>query len=218
MTVEQLRDRIASERIEYAVATLSEADLADDPIVQFSRWFADALNAGIVEPNAMTLATVDEAGLPNARMVLLRGADERGFSFFTNYTSTKGQELAACAHAALVFYWRELNRQVRIRGKVEKVPPAESAEYFASRPRGSQIAAWASRQSQPVPGRQALEEAVAAFEARFAGSEVPLPEFWGGYRVIPDTIEFWQGRPSRLHDRIRYQRHTGGWTRQRLSP
>jgi pyridoxamine 5'-phosphate oxidase len=218
MTVEQLRDRIASERIDYSVATLSETDVAGDPIIQFSRWFADALNAGIVEPNAMTLATVDEAGLPNARMVLLRAADERGFSFFTNYTSTKGQELAACSHAALVFYWRELNRQARIRGKVEKVTPAESAEYFASRPRGSQIAAWASRQSQPVPGRQALEEAVAALETRFAGSEVPLPEFWGGYRVIPDTIEFWQGRPNRLHDRIRYQRHNGGWTRQRLSP
>ena len=198
---------------------LSEADLAPDPFAQFQAWFDTALAAGLPEPNAMTLDTATPDGRPSARMVLIKGVDPRGFVFYTNYESRKGRELEANPWAALVFYWPELERQIRIEGRVERVAAEESDAYFASRPLGSRLGAWASPQSQVIPGRDVLEARLRDLEARFASGDVPRPPHWGGYRVVPEAVEFWQGRPSRLHDRLRYTRQADGrWAIERLAP
>src|SRR5207253_4484944 len=187
-------------RRSYARAALGEGDVADDPIAQFAAWFAEAQNAEVPEPNGMTLATATPNGDPSARIALLKGVDARGFTFYTDYRSRKGTELDANPRAALVFWWEPLERQVRVVGRVERVSREESATYFATRPRGSRLGAWTSRQSSVIPDRAALERDLAAEEARFPEAEdVPLPEHWGGYRVMPDEMEFWQGRPNRLH-------------------
>jgi len=210
---------IADLRREYASARLDEADVSHDPFVQFARWFAEAREAELLEPNAMSLATATAAGVPSVRIVLLKEFDERGFVFFTDYRSRKGQELEENPRAALAFYWAELERQVRITGVVSYTSPKESRAYFASRPIGSRLGAWTSHQSQVIPGRGVLEEQLREVETRFADGAVPLPEYWGGYRLSPESLEFWQGRASRLHDRIRYVRQPpGSWRIERLSP
>ena len=197
---------------------LSKETAGPDPLALFAEWFEDARRSGIYLPHAMTLATASKDGRPTARMMLLKGFDERGFRFFTNFDSSKADELADNPRAAMVFHWPRLQRQVRVEGTVEKIAEEESREYFATRPRGSQLGAWASDQSSPVEDRRRLEEAFREHEARFKGSDVPLPPFWGGYRVIPHVIEFWQGRANRLHDRLRYTREADGWAVVRLSP
>jgi pyridoxamine 5'-phosphate oxidase len=195
-----------------------EPDACDpDPIVEVRRWMKVAVDGGVPTPNAMTLATVDERGRPAARIVLLKEIDERGFVFYTNYDSRKGRDIAAHPFASLVLFWEPLHRQVRVEGAIERVTAAESDAYFASRPRGSQIGATASPQSMPIPDRATLEKRVAEVDARFAGSVV-RPEYWGGYRVVPDAVELWQGQPSRLHDRVRYRLLDGAWVRDRLAP
>lgn len=206
-------------RRNYALESLSETDVAPDPFVQFQNWFTEALNSQLIEPNAMTLATATKIGRPSARTVLLKDMDARGFVFYTNYESQKGQELADNPQAALLFTWLELERQIRIEGIVEKVSAAESKAYFQSRPTGSQIGAWASPQSRVIEGRAILEQRVKELTAQYSDTPVlPLPPFWGGYRLIPDVIEFWQGRESRLHDRIRYTKTAHGWAKERLAP
>ncbi|HEV7668109.1 MAG TPA: pyridoxamine 5'-phosphate oxidase [Thermoanaerobaculia bacterium] len=210
---------LADRRRDYTALGLTEADAGDDPLDLFRRWFAQALEVDPDDANAMTLATADEAGRPSARIVLLKGCDEWGLAFFTNYDSRKGRELAQNPYAALTFFWPALDRQVRIEGQVERTSREESEAYYRSRPRGSRIGAWASAQSQPIGGREELERAVAALETRFATEEIPCPQFWGGFRLIPNVWELWQGRPNRLHDRLRYTRNpAGGWQRERLSP
>lgn len=209
-------------RRSYARAGLTEHDAALDAVEQFSRWFDDAMAAGLVEPNAMVLATATPDGVPSARTVLLKGYSAEGFVFFTNTESQKGRELAANPRATLVFPWHALERQVRVSGPVEPVSRAEAAEYFGTRPHGSQLGAWASAQSSVIADRAELEARLAAAAQRFPeGTAVPLPDFWGGYRVVPQELEFWAGRDDRLHDRLRYRRDPSrphGWAMERLSP
>lgn len=210
---------LSSRRKEYETAGLDAADLLGDPMAQWHRWFDQATEAGCVEPNAFVLSTVDATGMPQSRYLLARGADDRGFSFFTNYASAKGEEMAAHPQVAMLFTWLQLHRQVRVTATVEQLPAAESDEYFASRPRASQLGAWASAQSTVLADRAELEARVAAMEARFAeAAQVPRPEFWGGWLARVHQWEFWQGRPSRLHDRLRYRRDGDAWVIERLSP
>jgi pyridoxamine 5'-phosphate oxidase len=202
----------------HAARSLERDDLLNDPIAQFRRWFDEAADAGVPLPNAMGLATADADGRPSVRHVLLRGVDERGFTFFTNQESRKGRQLAENPHAALVFLWKELDRQVEIDGRVEPTTDEESDAYFADRPRGAQLGAWASPQSAVIAGRDELMRGVSETEARFAGGNVTRPPLWGGYRVVPARIEFWQGHEHRLHDRFVYSRSDAGWRIDRLAP
>jgi len=208
---------IADLRQEYMRAGLSEAQADADPLRQFERWFDDALRAKLPLPNAMTLATVTPAGAPSARIVLLKGVEQGAFLFYTNYLSRKGQELERRASACLLLLWSDLERQVRIDGTVQKVTAGESDAYYATRPLGARLGAWASVQSAPVPSRETLEKALASARERH-GDQPPRPPHWGGYRVVPQQIEFWQGRADRLHDRLLYRRAGGSWTLERLSP
>ena len=210
---------IADLRREYSLAGLRKADLAADPLQQFRHWFDQALAAGTLEPNAMVLATADAAGKPSTRVVLLKGIDERGFVFFTSYESRKARELAVNRHAALNFFWVELERQICVTGSVTQVPRAEAEAYFKTRPRGSRLGAWASKQSDTVASREVLEARLQELEKKYPGEEIPLPPFWGGYVLPPREIDFWQGRPNRLHDRFRYSKQSDGrWLVERLYP
>lgn len=209
-----LRDR----RVQYETAGLDLADLAATPIQQWHRWYDDAVEAGVAEPNAMTVSSNDAEGQPDARVVLAREVNDEGFVFYTNYESAKGVQLAGAPFASAVFAWLDLHRQVRVRGEIEVVSSEESDAYFASRPRESQIGAWASAQSQVIAGREELEAAVVEMTQRFMGGDVPRPPHWGGLRIVPSTVEFWQGRPSRLHDRFRYAWAGTQWSISRLAP
>lgn len=209
---------IADLRKKYTRAGLLETDLPGNPIELFERWFQEALNSKVTEPNAMALATVSAAGTPNVRIVLLKGIENGSAIFYTSYNSRKSEDLDVNPFAACTFWWAELERQVRLSGKVTKIPESVSEVYFDSRPRESQIGAWASSQSKPVSGRDELEKKFAQFEEKFAGQKVPKPDYWGGFEIIIQEIEFWQGRPGRMHDRIYYQLNSGEWNRQRLAP
>jgi len=210
---------VADLRRNYTRAGLNETEADPNPFIQFQTWFDQALSGELPEPNAMTLATATAEGKPDARIVLLKGFDEEGFVFYSNYNSQKGQQLAANPWAALVFWWAELERQVRIEGYVEKVSVEESEAYFASRPFDSQLGAWASPQSELISSRSVLEDNIAQLQHKYDGQKVPKPPHWGGYRLFPTEFEFWQGRPSRLHDRLRYrQQSDGSWVRERLAP
>lgn len=205
-------------RREYGVAGLAAGDAADDPLVQWRQWYADAEQAQLHEPNAMIVATVSPEGQPSARTVLLKGLTADGFAFFTNTASRKGEDLATEPRCALLFPWHPLERQVRVEGVATRLSDAEVAAYFATRPRGSQLGAWASPQSRVVSGREELAASYAEVEQRFDGVEVPVPPEWGGYRVRPETVEFWQGRPGRMHDRVRYRRDEERWVKETLAP
>ena len=209
---------ISDLRREYMYAGLSRGDLDDDPVVQFEKWFIDAQENGLDNPNALSLATVGTDGMPSLRTVLLKAFDRKGFVFYTNYGSRKAKDIEVNPQAAMLFHWLEFDRQVKIQGGVSKVSTAESLKYFASRPRGSQIGAWCSEQSSPVGSRTLLMQAYESMKHKFADGEIPLPDFWGGYRVEPVRIEFWQGRENRLHDRFEYQREGDAWVIQRLAP
>jgi pyridoxamine 5'-phosphate oxidase len=215
-----MEPRATHARKEYEQATLDETTVARDPIRQFATWYDEAVAAGVPEPEAMTLATATPAGRPSARVVLLRGFDARGFCFYTNYGSHKGRELTANPHAALTFHWPDLERQIRIEGRVERTTAAESDEYFRTRPSTSRIGAWSSPQSEVISDRGSLEALFARFRADHPDdSAIPRPPNWGGFRVVPERIEFWQGRPSRLHDRLRFRRDAdGAWILERLAP
>jgi pyridoxamine 5'-phosphate oxidase len=213
-----MMDKIADIRKDYRMRSFSEADASADPFEQFSSWWEDAVASNIEELNAMALATVNAEGKPSARIVLLKGMNENGFEFYTNYESHKADDIAANKNAALVFFWKELERQVRIEGIVEKTSAQTSDEYFNSRPEQSRIGAWASPQSHEIGSRGVLEEKVNDIKNRFKGKEVTRPPFWGGYIVKPVRMEFWQGRPSRLHDRIEYNLQNGAWVKRRLAP
>lgn len=209
---------IAALRHDYVAQGLRRADLDPDPIKQFAKWFGEAAAAEIRDVNAMSLATATSDGIPSVRIVLLKGVSERGFVFFTNYRSEKGRELEENPRAALNLFWVQLERQIRISGPVEKTSREESEEYFHSRPLGSQLGAWASEQSEVIPNREVLEAKLTELTAQYASGVIPLPSHWGGYRVKPETIEFWQGRTNRLHDRFRYAREESGWKIERLAP
>jgi pyridoxamine 5'-phosphate oxidase len=198
---------------------LSEGDVDPDPLVEFRSWYRLAVESGVPQPDAMTLATSTPDGIPSARMVLLKGVDDGGFVFFTNYESRKAHELSENPRAALILYWSAIRRQVRISGRAERLSQPESEEYFRSRPRGSRLAAWASRQSEVIADRSVLEDEYRRLENEYADADVPLPPFWGGFRVTPDVVEFWKGRENRLHDRLRYtRRRDGSWAVERLAP
>jgi pyridoxamine 5'-phosphate oxidase len=211
-------DALSDLRMEYDVGTLRREDMLDDPVAQWQAWFDHAMANDVYEPNAMVVATVDEGGWPHARNVLVKGVDARGFAFYTNYESAKAAELESSAKASLLFSWLPVHRQVRIVGTVTRVSAEESNAYFASRPRGSQIGAWASPQSDLIAEPAVLERAVAEVAQRFEGQDVTRPSYWGGYRVAPVMFEFWQGRPSRLHDRLRYVWRSGAWDIERIAP
>lgn len=213
-----LRMNLEEMRRHYAARSLDRADLDPSPFAQFDRWMREAVETQLLEPNAMALATVDPAGQPTARTVLLKGFDERGLVFYTNYESAKARDLAGNPRVACLFQWLPLERQVGVTGRAVRISAAESLRYFLSRPRDSQIGAWASRQSEVITTRSLLEAKFAEMKAKFAAGEIPLPSNWGGYRVTPETFEFWQGRPNRLHDRFRYTRDDGGWRIERLMP
>ncbi len=211
MTLSELRK-------EYTLAGLAKKDLARDPFRQFEKWFQEAEAAKLVEPNAMTLCTATRDGRPSARTILLKGLDGRGFVFFSNYESRKGRELEANPRATLLFPWIALERQVIVEGAVTRVAREESEAYFHSRPRASQLGAWVSQQSSIISGRDLIEDSMKALEQKYAGEEVPVPPHWGGWRLMPETVEFWQGRRNRLHDRLRYRREKAGWIIERLAP
>ena len=214
-----MKEYLSKLRKDYGISGLHENDADPDPINQFEKWFTDAVNHGIIEPNAMMLATVTPDGKPTARIVLLRNFNRNGFVFYTNYKSNKGRDLLNNPFAALSFFWADLERQIRIEGHCEKISTLESIEYFNSRPRASQIGAWASEQSMVISGRDVLDARIGELEARFNNMDVEKPPHWGGFRVIPNTIEFWQGRPNRLHDRLRYSFiENNSWKLERLSP
>lgn len=214
----QSNKNIAELRREYSRQVLAESEVADNPIDQFTQWFQQALSAELLDANAMTLATADEDGSPSARIVLLKGVEKAGFKFYTNYGSRKGRELTENPRAALCFFWPQLERQVRIEGDVEKLSRSESEAYFRQRPRESQLGAWASKQSSKVASREVLEKQFEEMEKKFAGEEIPLPDFWGGFVLQPKRVEFWQGRKGRMHDRICYKKDSDGWDIFRLSP
>lgn len=214
-------DQFKAIREEYKLGGLEESSINQNPFDQFHQWFQHAIDSGIREPNGMALSTVNASGRPSARIVLLKSYDERGFVWYTNYQSRKGQDLAVNRYAALTFWWTELERQVRIEGLVDQISAEESDQYYNSRPRGSQIGAWTSAQSEVIPNREVLQTTYATLEKRFeAGVDIPRPEFWGGYRLVPDAIEFWQGRSSRLHDRLLFKKREDqpSWEIVRLSP
>ena len=218
-----MSDSIRDRRVQYETAGLDLDDVYADPMLQWQRWHDEAFDAEVAEPNAMTLSTIGLDGIPDARILLARGADERGFAFYTNYSAPKSRQLEAVPVASAVFGWLDLHRQVRVRGSVERMTGEESDDYFASRPRASQLGAWASPQSEVIADRSVLDANVAAVEAEFGTDDeagpVPRPGFWGGWRLVPSEWEFWQGRPSRLHDRLRYQRdENGAWQIDRLAP
>ena len=209
---------IADIRREFQYAGLSRDDLNENPIEQFEKWFVDARDANLDNPNALSLATVNEDGSPSLRTVLLKAFDEKGFVFFTNYGSRKAHDLDCNPKSAMLFHWLELDRQVKIQGNVSRISTAESLAYFTSRPRGSQIGAWSSQQSSPIGSRTLLVQAFESMKKKFAEGEIPLPDFWGGYRLEPSVIEFWQGRENRLHDRFEFRRQGDAWDIQRLQP
>jgi pyridoxamine 5'-phosphate oxidase len=212
-----MNHKIANIRSDYRLNGLHESELDANPLNQFKIWFDEVVQSELSEPNAMLLSTVSK-GRPSGRIVLLKGVEEEGFTFFTNYASKKGEEIESNPQVALTFFWKELERQVRIEGRIEKTSEKESDDYFAIRPRGSQIGAWVSHQSEVVENREFLEEKLKTYEQEFEGVSVPRPPYWGGYRIIPDYMEFWQGRPSRLHDRLAYVLKDGIWVVERLSP
>ncbi|MFC4262914.1 pyridoxamine 5'-phosphate oxidase [Ferruginibacter yonginensis] len=213
-----MMDAIADIRKDYKLKSFAEADAADSPFDQFTQWWNEAIASNIDEVNAMTLATASPEGYPTARIVLLKGFNEKGFEFYTNYESNKGKSIAANNKVALVFFWKELERQIRVEGIAEQLPEATSDAYFMSRPATSRIGAWSSPQSSVIPSRNIIDENVKAITQQFEGKEITRPPFWGGYIVKPVVIEFWQGRSSRLHDRIEYRLHNGQWLKQRLAP